>query len=225
MKPSLFLTLLVGILMMQTSTFAQFQYIGVDGQFYGMGGSTSSFTTSLNYLKQLTSHHGLGVELGLPVAIDNPARHVPIDTFGYDAGLIWKRQYLPYVGFRYRFFASNSFFLGVLANVGLMRERFYADRYFRYSEAYTQEAIPPVYYDYVIKSPFFRATFEMGLLLNLGERMYGTFHGRLGFQYTKAPIQQFGTYSVGYELPTYQFDAYQGLGITGGLNFGLGLKL
>jgi hypothetical protein len=221
-----FLFVLISMVM-AGNAFSQFHYIGAEEQFVRSPQGTSHLVTSIGYLKQFGVNHGLGVEIGVPMMLS--ANHAKaytevIDTVNYDVGLIWKRNFLPTLGLRYRLFVGNSFFIGPKFDFGLLRERFYADRYYHVSTASTHEGVNPVYLDYVLKSPFFRASFEMGFVWNMGEKMYGTLQGRVGVQVTKARVSNFGTFSTN-SSTVATFEPFHGAALIGGASFGLGIKL
>jgi hypothetical protein len=213
------------LLLAMVCAHAQFTYFGLNMQIVGAPAGGSQFVPSVDWMKQVSAHHGFGAEIGLPIFIkSNPgAIYEDVATTDFDAQLLWKRSSLPYLGARYRLFVDNSFFIGTSLQVGLVRERFYADRQYDYREAYMDE-ISAVYLDYRINSPFVKWNFETGFIANLGDLLYFTLQGRLGIQSTKPPVVTFGRFSTGYGSVT-AFKPYQGTNVIGGALMGLGVKL
>lgn len=209
------------LLTLPVKTWGQFQYIGAEGQVMGSPNGLSHVALSLGWLKQFSTHHGFGVEVVVPSLLrsnlDTQYLHSTYHT--YEMGLIWKRHLLPFLGIRYRLFAGNSFFIGSSLHLGMVHERFFADR-----DYYEALGISAVYMDYSMLSPFFRLSFETGFVWNMGSRLYGTLQGRVGFQATKSRVDTYGDIDVG-PNDRVRFSPYSGVNFVGGATFGIGVKL
>ncbi len=204
---------------------AQFTYFGLNAQIVGAPAGGSQIVPSVDWMKQVSAHHGFGLEIGLPIFLQsNPgAAFDDLTTTAYDAQLLWKRSALPYIGGRYRLFIDNSFFVGTSLQMGLVRETFFADRQYA-DQPNNINDIPAVYLDYRIKSPFVRLNLETGFILNLDKLLYFTLQGRLGIQTTEPPVLTFGRFGV-YDGGLATFKPYQGTNVIGGALMGLGVKL
>ncbi|MBP6640594.1 MAG: hypothetical protein KA293_09885 [Bacteroidia bacterium] len=226
MKRPIFLSLVLWLAFGCSATlFGQFQYFGLDGQIMGGSDAGPQVATALGWVKQVSAHHGFGVDLVFSkLLVANPGGNVQFPQYdrSYDANLIWTRRPLPSIAGRYRLFIGNSFFIGSNLQFGWIRERFFADRLPNY-ERYGYP-IDPVYMDYSLLTPYFRLSFETGFIWNMGEILFGTFQGRIGVQVAKSRIPQFGSFHIDYDdLET--FEPYQGTDVMGGIVLGMGVKL
>jgi hypothetical protein len=203
---------------------SQFQYIGVDGQVTATGNGLNQWGLTIAWLKQVSTHHGFGVELGFPKLFKNSliADYYTNDPH-YKMGLVWRRNALPFVGVRYRLFAGNSFFIGSSLQLGMLKERFFGDRMYN-DEVYTVP-VPAFYVDYTLKNPYVRLNFETGLIWNMGDLLYGTLQGRAGIQSTFSKVKEFGTTDVDLSNPDVTFRPYRGVDVLGTGLFGIGVKL
>jgi hypothetical protein len=203
---------------------SQFQYIGVDGQVTATGKGLNQWGLTFGWLKQVSTHHGFGVELGLPKLFKNniATGYYTNDPY-YKMGLIWRRNALPFVGMRYRLFAGNSFFIGSSLQLGMLKERFFGDR--MYNDDVYAAPVPAFYADYTILNPYMRLNFETGLIWNMGDVLYGTLQGRAGIQSTFSKVKVFGITAVDQSQPVIIFRPYHGMDILGTALFGIGVKL
>ncbi|MBK9450123.1 MAG: hypothetical protein IPN95_12095 [Bacteroidetes bacterium] len=175
MKRPIFLSLVLWLAFGCSATlFGQFQYFGLDGQIMGGSDAGPQVATALGWVKQVSAHHGFGVDLVFSkLLVANPGGNVQFPQYdrSYDANLIWTRRPLPSIAGRYRLFIGNSFFIGSNLQFGWIRERFFADRLPNY-ERYGYP-IDPVYMDYSLLTPYFRLSFETGFIWNMGESSLG----------------------------------------------------
>lgn len=208
-----------------SAAWSQFQYFGVEEQFVLQGDNMSQLSTSLSYLKQVSARHGFGVELNIPFLLqsDRSSSVSFSSSAAYDVGLIWKRGMLPSVGGRYRLFVGNSFFIGAGMQVGLIHERFFADRYYN-DENTVYPPISPVYLDYSLLSPYLRLNFETGFVWNMGNLLFGTLVGRVGPQFTHSRAPLLGSFTTSASTPT-DFYSVHGANFQGGIALGMGVKL
>lgn len=219
-------TWVLGLLLLTgTVAYGQFQYFGIGEQLLSASKTGIQSVTTLGYLKQATAHHGFGVELGFPYLWKNDlSQSVTFDHDTlYQVGLIWKRQYLPSIAGRYRLFAGNHFFVGTSLALGLLRERFYADRYYNDSHL-NADPIMPVYLDYKLLSPYLRLQLETGFIWNMGDRVYASLNGQAGIQFIKSRAPLLGSF-VATKGNIHDFESLHGVEAFGGLAIGLGIKL
>jgi hypothetical protein len=178
---------------------------------------------SANYLNQFRANHGYGIDFSLNGSFANdyyPNGFEPSNAL-YEAGVIYTRKYLPSVGLRYRFFAGNTFFLGTSLQLGLIKERFFADRE-NYSSTTLQ--VDPIYVDYNINNPYFRLNFETGLLFSGESRLFATLEFKAGLQSIRSKVESYGTFRLDEKGPK-TFAPLTGTSALVGGTFGLGIKL
>lgn len=203
--------------------WGQFQFFGLELSGESSIKSMKSANLSLSYLRQFSAKHGWGAELSLP-------RSIPTDLAGeikWDAGTPWEgtaswtRIQLPSVGFRYRFFVGNNFFMGTNLQLGAVREKCFIDR--SYMESYDGYEILPIYYDYSLTSPHLRLSAEMGLHWPMGKWLFGSILIRGGPQFTISRVSSLGT--ITYKVRSQVLDSYHGIDVYGNAAFCLGVKL
>lgn len=202
---------------------AQFRYVGAEAQAWVSTKDLHHGDITLNYLNQFSTHHGYGVELSLPITFGGDlSTELSGTSTKWDVDGIWRRSVWPALGFRYRFFAGNAFYMGSALQVGLIRERFYADRYY-FTETSGYE-IMPVFLDYSLMSPFFRLSFETGFIATIGDRMFASFNFRGALEFTKCRVKELGEFEL---RPNFlqTFESYNGMAALGSVGIGLGVKL
>lgn len=179
---------------------------------------------AVSYLNQFNSHHGWGVEIGLPLTLYPNLSYMlgTADGEVYELNGLWKRNLFPSVGGRYRLFAGNSFYIGLAVHLGMVREKFYADRYYAVDN-WGQEVMP-VYADYSLLSPFVRTSFETGFMANIGAKGFFSLNLRGGLQVAKSRVSTFGVIKMD-RFETREFQTYHGLEALGSAGLSFGVKL